>query len=360
MERRLGISIYPEKSTPEQDKEYIKLAHKYGFSRIFTCLLSVNKPKEEIEEDFADIIGYAKELGFEVILDIAPAIFDQLGISYDDLSFFKKLNADGIRLDVGYDGNKEAMISFNPHNQVIEINMSNDVAYIDNIMTYQPNTPKLYGCHNFYPQRGTGLPYDFFVSCSKRFKKYGLRTAAFVNSQSAKLGPWNINDGLCTLEEHRDLPIEVATKHLFATGLIDDVIIGNAYASEEELKAMANVNRFQLEFDVEYLEGTSDIEKVICSKEQHFRRGDITKTMVRSTEVRKKYSNEDFPLHDNTQEFERGDILIGNNTFGKYKGELQIALENHSDDRKNCVAKIRKEELFLLDYIKPWSKFKIR
>ena len=72
----------------------------------------------------------------------------------------------------------------------------------------------------------------FFVACSQRFKKQGIRTAAFVTSNEATLGPWDVNDGLPTLEMHRYLPIEVQTKHLFATGLIDDVIIGNAYASE--------------------------------------------------------------------------------------------------------------------------------
>ena len=360
MERRLGISIYPEKSTIEKDMAYIDLAHRYGFSRIFTCMLSINKPKDEIEKEFSKIIHYARNLGFEVILDIAPAIFEQLGISYDDLSFFEKLGAHGIRLDVGYDGNKEAMISFNPYGQIIEINMSNDVAYIDNIMSYQPNVPYLYGCHNFYPQKGTGLPYDFFVKCSQRFKKYGLRTAAFVSSQVAELGPWNINDGLCTLEMHRHLPVEVATKHLFATGLIDDVIIGNAYASEDELKAMSEVNRYQLEFNVDFCENSSEIEKQICQKEQHFRRGDITDLMVRSTEVRKKYSNFEFLQHDNDILFERGDVLIGNQAFGKYKGELQIVLNPHEDDRKNKVAKIKEDELFLLDYIYPWTKFKIK
>ena len=357
MERRLGISIYPEKSTPQQDKDYITLAHKYGFSRIFTCLLSVQKPKDEIAAEFKDIIGHARGLGFEVILDIAPVIFDQLGISYDDLSFFQELGASGIRLDVGYDGNKEAMISFNPYHQIIEINMSNDVAYLDNIMTYQPNVPYLYGCHNFYPQKGTGLPYEFFVNCSKRYKKYGLRTAAFINSHSATIGPWDINDGLCTLEMHRDLPVDIAAKHLFATGLIDDVIIANAYASEEELQALAHINRYQLCFDLVYEQQTSEIEHTICTKEQHSRRGDITELMVRSTEVRKKYKEYDFPVHDHMIQFQRGDVVIGNQEFGKYKGELQIVLAPHSDARKNKVASIKEEERFLLDYIYPWSKF---
>ena len=44
---RLGISLYPEHSTQEKDFAYMELAAKYGFSRIFTCLLSVEKGAEE-------------------------------------------------------------------------------------------------------------------------------------------------------------------------------------------------------------------------------------------------------------------------------------------------------------------------
>ncbi len=64
-----------------------------------------------------------------------------------------------------------------------------------------------------------------------------------------------------TLEQDRDLPIDVQAMHLFAFGLIDDVIIGNAYASEEELKALSQVNRYQLMLHVDYVKQISDIEK---------------------------------------------------------------------------------------------------
>lgn len=45
---KLGISVYPEHSTPEKDQAYMETAAGYGFTRIFTCLLSVQKAKEEI------------------------------------------------------------------------------------------------------------------------------------------------------------------------------------------------------------------------------------------------------------------------------------------------------------------------
>lgn len=51
---RLGICLYPEHSTLEKDKEYITLAAKYGFKRIFTCLLSVEKAGKKSSKNFAN------------------------------------------------------------------------------------------------------------------------------------------------------------------------------------------------------------------------------------------------------------------------------------------------------------------
>ena len=43
--RKLGISIYPEKSTKERILKYIDEAYEAGFSRIFSCLLSAEEDK---------------------------------------------------------------------------------------------------------------------------------------------------------------------------------------------------------------------------------------------------------------------------------------------------------------------------
>ena len=98
---KLGISLYPERSTLEKDKAYLDLAHKYGFKRVFTSLLQITDDKEKVLKEFKDVIDYANQLDFEVMVDINPGLFDQLGISYDDLSFFHELGADGVRLDIG-------------------------------------------------------------------------------------------------------------------------------------------------------------------------------------------------------------------------------------------------------------------
>lgn len=51
--------------------------------------------------------------------------------------------------------------------------------------------------------------------------------------------------------------------------------------------------------------------------------------------------------------------MIGNDDFGKYKGELQLILQDCADERKNKVGRIKEDEIILLDFIEPWSKFKL-
>lgn len=189
--RRLGISIYPDHSDEAHNERYLHQAAANGFSRLFMSMLEITEDKDRVVAKYRRLIQLAKSLDYEVILDVAPNIFAQLGISYDDLSFFADLGADGIRLDQGFDGQKEALMTYNPQHLIIELNMSNDVAYLDNILSYQANKPFLYGCHNFYPQEGTGLPEDFFMACTNRFKRNNLRTAAFISSQVATIGPWS-------------------------------------------------------------------------------------------------------------------------------------------------------------------------
>lgn len=357
---KLGISIYPERSTFKKDKAYLDLAHQYGFKRVFTSLLQISDDKEKVLADFKQVVDYANQLGMEVMVDINPALFDQLEISYNDLSFFEKMGAYGVRLDVGFTGAEEAKMTRNPYGIKIEINMSSGTSYVDNIMSYSPNTDNLLGSHNFYPHRYSGLAYDHFISCSEKFRHYNLNTMAFVNSQAADFGPWPTQDGLCTLEDHRDLSIETQVKHLLLTGLIDDISVGNAYASEEELAAMAQA--FNADFPSLKVVVADDItadERICLFDNLHSYRGDRSEYILRSTMTRVYYKEKEFPAH-NTRDMVRGDVLIDNEGYGQYKGETQIALKSMKNDgRVNVVGHISEDELFLLDFIKPWSNFKL-
>ena len=357
--RKLGISIYPGKTTEEELLNYIDKSFEAGFSRIFSCLLSSTEGKEMILKKFKKINYYAKKKGFEIILDVNPRVFDDLGISYNDLTFFKEMGADGIRLDIGFTGLQESIMTFNKENLKIEINMSNDTHYIDTIMDYCPNKNNLIGCHNFYPHIHTGLGLEFFKKCTENFTKYGLRTAAFITSQSKdSFGPKPVTQGLPTLEMHRNLPLIVQFKHFVALEIIDDIIISNCYPTDEELEEFKKVRKDMVSFSIELEKNVPKTEQKIIFDEFHFNRGDISENLIRSTNSRVKYKGHNFKIFNAPETIRKGDVIIESSEFGHYAGELLIAkTEMKNTGKSNVVAKIADEEIFLIDYIKPWQKF---
>lgn len=357
--RKLGISLYAEKSSIEDMKNYIDRACQCGFSRIFSCLLSVEESVEKIKQDFLEVNTYAHDKGFEVFVDVSPRVFGKLGISYNDLTFFKDIGADGIRLDAGFSGNEEALMTFNPQGLKIEMNMSNDTHYIDTIMDYCPNRYQLVGCHNFYPHLYSGLSLEHFLKCTDNFKKYGLRTAAFVSScHPNAFGPWPSKEGLPTLEMHRHLPIDIQIKHMIALENIDDIIISNCYPTEEELQRISELRLDLVGFGVKLIDDLPNIERKIVLEELHFNRGDFNDCMIRSTQSRVKYKGHHFHVFNTPEYIEEGDIIIESSEYGHYAGELQIAKKRMKNSGKsNVVGHIIEDERFLIHYIKPWQKF---
>ena len=78
--KRLGISLYPQHSTFEEMKRYVQLAHDNGFDRIFTCLMSLKQDEER--QKLQQINEFAQRLGFDISADIAPGVFEDLGLTY--------------------------------------------------------------------------------------------------------------------------------------------------------------------------------------------------------------------------------------------------------------------------------------
>ena len=63
----------------------------------------------------------------------------------------------------------------------------------------------------------------------------------------------------------------------------------------------------------------------------------------------------------NPAPIKRGDIIIESSLYGHYAGELQIALSDmENSGMSSVVGHIDKDELFLLDYIRPWQKFAMK
>ena len=360
MTREKGISIYPFHASLKENCEYIEKAAHYGFTRAFTCLLSVDTSKKnEIIEEFKKTIEYAEKKGIRVIADVSPNVFKELDISYNDLTFFGNLGASGIRLDMGFSGNEEASMTFNPQNLKIELNMSQKTHYLDTIMDYKPNPNNLIGSHNFYPHRYAGLARKHFIECTEQFSQYNLRTAAFVKAPSASIGPWPVSDGLCTLEEHRDLALSYQVKDMFLNLGMHTVLISECFASDKELEIMGSINPYLLELEIELTKDIPKVEKSIVLDELHFHRGDEGDYLIRSTQSRVKYKGHKFTAF-NAVPIKKGDILIESSDYGHYAGELHIARQDMVNSGKtSIVGRVSDKEIALIDHIQSWQRFKL-
>lgn len=360
--RMLGVSVYPEKSTFVQDKQYLDLAHKYGYQRVFVSLLQLNGDNgEDNLAKFKKVVSYANSLGMKVIVDINPSLFTFLNINYDDLTFFAELKVWGLRLDEGFSGLEEAQMTHNPYDLKIELNMSCGTHYLEQIMDYSPNVENLWGCHNFYPQAYTGLSEEIFMKYSRIYRKFNIHSAAFISSQVATTGPWEVSEGLPTLESDRNRPVSSQVNHLILTNMVDDIILGNAYASEEELKIIAVAFKTSRPFlYIQLNSDISEVERKIVMDEIQLYRGDASAYLLRSTMSRVKYRQAIIPPHNNEGDFERGDIIVVNGKYERYKGELQIALCSFANDgQRNVVGRIINSDLPLLAYLRPWQSFKL-
>ena len=356
---RLGISVYPEHSTPEADRAYLERAAAHGFSRIFTCLLSVAGDAEEVVREFGAFIAAAHELGFVVAVDTNEEVFSRLGATPEDLSPFARMGVDIIRLDAHFGDAGDIMLTRNRAGIQIEFNGSVRLP-IDLLAERGADRRNMVTCCNFYPEPFTGMSEERFCELTGTYRAQGFRTAAFVSSQEpGTFGPWPVFAGLPTCEDDRHRPLDLQVRHLVATDLVDDIIIGNAFASEEELAAMAAVDLTRVTLRVELDAGASEEERAVLFGFDHTERPDSSAYLIRSSWPRMSFRDRSIPPRPTGRGgFGRGDVLVVNDNLAHYRGELHVALRDMPDDgTRNLVGHVPAEELFLLDYVRPEHPF---
>lgn len=364
MKKRLGISLYPDLASKEENIKYLETASHYGFDILFIAFLGAKGTKDEIIERYLPYTSKAKELGFEIIADVNPQVFDKLGVNASlfkgplDLSFFKTLHVDVMRLDYGMSALEEAFLTKNKYGIKVCMNAGGTADHVATVLAAGGQKDMIMGCHNYYPHRFTGVPLERFIESTHIWNRHSIRCSAFISSQQENaFGPWQVTEGLPTIEMHRDLPLDIQFKHLMMMNIVDDIIIGNCFASEEELKAMAEANTEQIEFHVELVEGVpqSMIDRLHL---QLSCRNDVNKYLIRSLESR-LIKAETPPFH--TVDIHKGDVLIDNDLYGQYAGEVQIALRDMPNYGKtNVVGRIKEEEIILIDYLAGGQSFVLK
>ncbi len=358
---KLGFSLYPEHSSLENTKNYMQMMKRHGAKRLFMSLLQLDSEDTKHFDKYKEIIAYARQLDIKVIADISPRFIASAG--WEDQVILKayEFGLSGIRLDEALPIEDIVSLTHNPHGIKIELNMSTDDKLLVRLLEQDCQKEHLIACHNFYPHEFTGLSVKHFLKMSSLYHDNGIETAAFVSAQTASEGPWPLSEGLPTLEDHRHLPLLDQVKFMKAIGTIDNVLISNQFMTEEELAPCATVlNTKDLTLTVHPIEHLTAIERKIISHE-HVYRGDISDYLIRSTMPRLVYREERvLPRDEQSKQVTRGSVIIDNDRYTRYKGELQIALKPFTlTGKSNIVGQIADNELDLLDYLKPWQSFKL-
>ena len=382
----LGVSVYPDIRPLDEIAEYLRLASRYGFTRVFTSMFSVEGTNEEVLAYFRDLDAIAHECGMEVSLDINPACMKRLGATPSDLSVFAEIKADILRMDGAYGEDDNYEMLCNPYGMKIEYNASSlDPAAIEALVARGVDKNRILACHNFYPQRYTGFRWDKFREVNTRLSKLGIRIGAFISSQAPNThGVWDATCGLPTVERLRFYPADLQARIMAATGNVTDILFGNAYASDEELaavaEAVAEVNPeptrekarkvaadlidslkvagkgdiVQKKVRIEPLFDISDLEReILFDFYPHIDFGDSSEWIWRTRIERIVFSDETIaPRRHVGDTFERGDVVIVNDNYKHYAGEVQVVLEPIADDgTRNLVARVDAEEMEMFDLI---------
>lgn len=374
----IGVSVYPDLSPIEDIEAYLKLASRYGVTRVFSSMFSVEGTNEEILDYFRNFIRIAHENHMEVSLDVNPMFLKKLGVTPEDISLFHEIGCDIMRLDMCYGPEKDLLICNNPYGIRIQLNASTGIAKeLQYLKDHGVTDKQLLLGHNFYPQRYTGLKWKAFNETNKDLFQYHFPIDAFVASTAPHThGVWDAVCGLPTVEKMRDLPIDLQVREMMAVG-IENIFIGNAYASEEEFQAIQSVMQEPRPIEksplYEMLKGFGALaapkaEKIlkittdpeITDEERFFLFdvypqadwGDSSEWIWRSRVGR--FLNKNHPVVPRTlyqATFEPGDVVIVNDNYKHYAGEIQIVREAIvNDGTRNRIGHLapHEEEMFEL------------
>lgn len=379
MNKRIGMAIYPEIVGAEETIKYLIDGKEFGFSVVFANLLELenNEVGNKKLNELSQVYKKGVELGYEVIVDVNPAFYREFKLQPNEIDFFAKLGITGIRLDVDFGGTVEAEISRNDKGIKLSLNASSGYSTFEETIRKGGIGENIVVCHNFYPMKYTGLDHDRFIELSGVYRSRGARVQAFVTlpEEQKGIGPWNVNQGMPTLEEHRFLSLEEQVRDLLRLDLVDDLLISQHRATREQMQRMKNEldkyasfrNGNTFIYDVTFNESITDTERSIALLQRkpdagtndsgdvlvHGNRPDYNEFFVRSTMPRIWYKYAVIEPKNSGNILEAGDVVILNSNLGRYKGEIHIIkkrVDDRQDNGRNLIGKINKDDLWKLDY----------
>ncbi|MBE7143044.1 DUF871 domain-containing protein [Bacillus paranthracis] len=348
----IGVSIYLAKERVKKQEEWLKVAKENGFSSIFT---SLHIPEDDpgTYKELIQILGkQALENDMELMVDVSPKSLHHLGMTYENVEDLLDWGITGLRMDYGIAPKEIARVS---HKMKVALNASTITdSFWKELIIENIKVENVEAWHNFYPRPETGLAKSFLQKQNEYLHACGIKTMAFIPGDGEKRGP--LYEGLPTLEKHRNMrPLEAYLELVKDCG-VDKVLIGDISGSLESVQEIASASRGII--PLRYKSFITDKEVLKIVERVHTNRLDPARDVIRSVESREEHKVILQPMHTITRK--KGSITIDNELYGRYAGEMQVAIHDlPADEKVNVVGMVVEEDISLLPYVGAGKMFQI-
>lgn len=346
-----GISVFLGEEITNQTRTYIQEMKQIGFEGIFTSLHIPEDDASLYAERLKELGHIAKVNQMKLMVDISGKALMRAGFSFENLDEIMAIGVTGLRMDYAISNQKIAEAS-----RIIEIGLNASTVTekdVEELNYYKADFTNFQAWHNYYPRPETGLSSRFFNRKNSWLKEVGFQVFAFIPGNGELRGP--LREGLPTLEKHRYTNPLAAAIELKENFDIDGIYIGDPTISERTRHQFEEYNHKKLIL-MEVADVGSDYYKLILGN--HANRQDEARDVLRSADARFRDRVAILPEIAKLRQF--GSVTVDNELYGRYMGEIQIALKELPADKKvNVAAQIVAEDQELLNVIKAGSTFKL-
>ncbi|KXY87152.1 MULTISPECIES: DUF871 domain-containing protein [Bacillus cereus group] len=348
----LGVSIYLSKERVKKQEEWLKVAKKNGFLSIFTSL-HIPEDDPNTYKELIQILGkQALENEMELMVDVSQKSLHHLGMTYENVEELVEWGITGLRMDYGITPKEIARVS---HKMKVALNASTITdSFWKELLSENIRVKNVEAWHNFYPRPETGLAKSFLQQQNQYLHECGIKTMAFIPGDGEKRGP--LYEGLPTLEKHRYMrPLEAYLELVQDCG-VDKVLIGDISGRVESVQEIASASRGIIPLRYEPLIEKSEVLKMV--EQVHTNRLDPARDVIRSVESREEHKVILQPMNAIVRK--KGSITIDNELYGRYAGEMQVAIHDLPVDEKvNVVGMVVEEDISLLPYVGAGKMFQL-
>lgn len=355
-----GISVYGD-GGEQQTQAYLARACELGCGEVFS---SLHLPELGLQRSLATALTLARQthaLGMQFSLDVSGAAAARLLAQEESAAQLRAAAPDWMRLDYGFDPADALRLAHALALPGLMLNASvltaQEAAAQCALLRREAPDLRLRAHHNFYPLPGSGLSMGLLRERSGAWRTLDVPVTACVAAHAAPRLP--LCAGLPTVEALRDLPSGPAALQLLATGVVDDILIGDPFASEQELVGTALAcGRQPVCLGVVCEKQATPEERRIVFAASHRARPDAAALVVRCLDTR-QMATPGAPLSARPcGARRRGDVVLCNENALRYSGELQVQLADApSSPLFNRVGRVAEEELWQLDLIGPGTSF---